>query len=123
MKNQPQAVKNQVQASKRIPPSAPPKKCEPEKPKKPFSSKADYSKIESKIKYTASAAATKPKNDIAQSRPTTVSSTRTYIGVQKRNIQEDRTGPEFLKCSKENWPKKDFIKQNGHPATEYVLTF
>jgi hypothetical protein len=28
------------------------------------------------------------------------------------------TGPEFLKCSKENWPKKDFIKQSDGAQME-----
>lgn len=64
-------VKSKLEAFLHVPPPAPPKKEEP-KPKRRISSALpDYSKVQSKLKYTAAPAPPKPKKDESPSRANT----------------------------------------------------
>lgn len=63
-KEKPKAeIKSKIEAFQHIPPPAPPKKKEPKPKKKISNALPDFSKVQSKLKYTAAPAPPKPKKE------------------------------------------------------------
>ncbi|XP_060606772.1 CAP-Gly domain-containing linker protein 1-like isoform X2 [Ruditapes philippinarum] len=99
-------VKSKVEAFTHIPPPAPPKEKEIPKPKKRISSAIpDYSKVQSKLKYTAPPP--KPKVDESPNRKSTASPNRKKNELNKPVSDSPRNKLDTSKSSSPNRKSKD----------------
>lgn len=118
-KEKPKAeVKSKLEAFLHIPPPAPPKKEEPPKPKKRISSAIpDYSKVQSKLKYTAPPPTPKPKKDESPSRSnpnrkSTESPNRLKTESPNRSVTDSpKRKPNISKSASPNRAKADLAKR------------
>ncbi|XP_052793314.1 CAP-Gly domain-containing linker protein 1-like isoform X2 [Mya arenaria] len=105
-------VKSKLEAFLHIPPPAPPKKeVEPPKPKKRISSAMpDYSKVQSKLKYTAPPPPPKPRKDESPSRSTTNSPRGKMLSPGKAVPDSPKRKPSLVKSASPNRAR------NGSPG-------
>ncbi|XP_053398863.1 CAP-Gly domain-containing linker protein 1-like isoform X3 [Mercenaria mercenaria] len=106
-------VKSKLEAFLHIPPPTPPKKEEPPKPKKKISTALpDYSKVQSKLKYTAPPP--KPKVDESPNRTSTASPNRKKKDTLNKSASESQKNK--LDTSKSSSPGR--ISKDSSPSRD-----